>query len=341
MFDTFIVEPIFNLLIFIYSIIPGGDFGVALIAFTILIRMALFPLVKKQLHQVRLTRKMQPEMEKIKRESKGNKQLESVQTMELYKKHGVNPFLSIGILLIQLPIFIALFRVVRIFIDHRDQIGEYTYGFLQDIPAIKRVIENPDDFNQMLFGFVDMTKHAITTNPLVINWAILLLVIVSAITQFIMSKQTSPTTGKSKKVSQIMKEAADGKQANQSEMNAAVSQTMIKYMPVMMFFIMLNFPAALALYYTTSNIVAVIQQHFLLKKGEEELEDEIDKLDTTKPAGGKKATAKARAKQARQANIVAGESKAKVKPKSKKKKEPTENITRIVAKDDKKGKKRS
>ena len=53
MFDTFIVEPIFNLLIFIYSIIPGSDFGVSLILFTILIRIALYPLLKKQLQQVK------------------------------------------------------------------------------------------------------------------------------------------------------------------------------------------------------------------------------------------------------------------------------------------------
>ena len=332
MFDTFIVEPIFNLLIFIYSIIPGSDFGLSLIIFTILIRILLYPLLKKQLHQVKLTKSMQPELERIKRESKGNKQIEGVKTMELYKKLGINPFLSIGILLIQFPIFIALFRVVRIFIDHRDQIGEYTYGFLQNMPVIKRVIENPDDFNQMLFGFVDMTKHAITTNPLVINWAIFALVIISAITQYIMSKQTSPTTGKKKKVSEIMKEAAEGKEANQSEMNAAVSQTMIKYMPVMMFFIMLSFPAALALYYTTSNVVAVIQQHFLLKKGEEELEGAVDKLPSNKKSGsGKKATAKAREKQAREAKVINS---------SNKKSDSGDHITRIEAKDDRKSKKR-
>lgn len=335
MFDTLIVEPIFNLLIFIYSIIPGGDFGVALILFTILIRIALYPLLKKQLHQVRLTKKMQPELARIKRESKGNKQLEGTQTMELYKKHGVNPFLSIGILLIQLPIFIALFRVVRIFIDNRDQIAEYTYSFLQNMPAIKRVIENPDDFNQMLFGFIDMTKHAISSNPFVIHWSIMILVIISALTQYVMSKQTSPTGTGGKKVSQIMKEAADGKETNQSEMNAAVSQTMIKYMPVMMFFIMLNFPAALALYYTTSNVVAVIQQHFLLKKGEEELEKAVDNLpNTTTKKPGKKATAKAREKEARKAQTVSSNNSSKKLTKS------SDNITRIVAKDDRKAKKR-
>ena len=66
MFETLIVQPIFNALLLIYSLIPGGDFGVALIIFTILIRMLMYPLVKKQLHQTKMMKKLQPELKKIK-----------------------------------------------------------------------------------------------------------------------------------------------------------------------------------------------------------------------------------------------------------------------------------
>ena len=71
-FELFIVQPIFNLLLFIYSIIPYADFGFAIIIFTILIRFALWPLVVKQLHQVKAMRKIQPELARIKKASKGN-----------------------------------------------------------------------------------------------------------------------------------------------------------------------------------------------------------------------------------------------------------------------------
>ena len=111
-FEVVVVQPIFNMLIGLYSLIPGGDFGIALIIFTILIRFALLPLVKRQLHQVTAMRKLQPQLAIIKKNAKGNKQLESMQMMDLYKKNGVNPFRSIGILLIQLPIFIALYQVI-------------------------------------------------------------------------------------------------------------------------------------------------------------------------------------------------------------------------------------
>ena len=77
MFDELLVKPIFNALMLLYSIIPGGDFGVAIILFTIFIRILIYPLVRKQLHQTKLMRKMQPEIAKIKKEAKGNKQLEA------------------------------------------------------------------------------------------------------------------------------------------------------------------------------------------------------------------------------------------------------------------------
>ena len=116
MFDAIIVKPIFNALMLLYSIIPGGDFGVAIILFTILIRILIYPLVRKQLHQTKLMRKMQPEIAKIKKEAKGNKQLEATMQMELYKRHGISPFQSIFILLIQLPIFIGLYHVIQIIV---------------------------------------------------------------------------------------------------------------------------------------------------------------------------------------------------------------------------------
>jgi YidC/Oxa1 family membrane protein insertase len=105
-FEILIVQPLFNLLMVLYSIIPGGDFGISIILFTVLLRLVMYPLVKRQLHQTKAMRKLQPELEEIKRRTKGNKQLQGVQMMELYKKHGVSPFRSIGIVLVQLPVFI-------------------------------------------------------------------------------------------------------------------------------------------------------------------------------------------------------------------------------------------
>ncbi len=310
-FELIVVQPIFNLLMGLYGIIPGGDFGIAVILFTIIIRFAMWPLVVKQLHQVKAMRKLQPELARIKKASKGNRQLESMQMLELYKKHGVKPFRSILMLLIQLPIFIALFQVIQIFTSHRDQIAHFTYGFMQNWEPVKHIIENPDQFNHMFLGFLDLTAHAFSGGNIVTSISLVVLAAAAAFTQFIISRQTSPTTSK-KRLRDVLAEAGEGKQPDQSELNAVVMGKMVKFLPFLMFFIMLSLPGALALYYTTSNLFAAVQQHFLLKKDATEM-DHLADVEVKKE--GKKATAKAREKQARKAEVT---------------------VTRISAKDDRK-----
>ena len=318
-FEFLIVQPIFNILIGIYSVIPGSDFGVSLIIFTILVRFLMYPLVKRQLHQTKMMQKLQPELKKIKARAKGNRQAEGMQMMELYKRHGVSPFRSIGILLIQLPIFFALFQVIQIFTNHRDEIGRYTYDFLENLNPIRHLIENPEQFNEKLFGSIDLTKSALS--PEGTSLFLIALALVAAATQYIMARQTMPKASGKKGLRQIMAEAADGKQADQSEINMAVMGKMATILPVLMFFVMISVPGALALYYAVSNIVAVAQQAYLLREDEEELEEIADQ--PTKPS--KKATAKAREKSARPAKTTSS-SKTKV--------------TRITAKDTKSGRRK-
>ena len=301
-FDTLIVQPIFNLLLGIYSLIPGRDFGVALIIFTILVRFAMWPLVKKQLHQVKAMQKLQPELVKIKKATKGDKRAESMAMMELYKKHDVSPFRSIGILFIQLPIFIALYTVIQFFTIHRDKIDAFAYGFLKGFEPIRAIVENPDNFNNKMLGFLDLTKTA-SSNFLSFDGIVLLILAIGAvITQYIMSKQTTPQQTSKKKLREVMAEAADGKTADQSEMNAIVMGKMTKFLPIMMFFIMISLPGALALYYTVSNLVAVLQQRSILQKDATEMIAIAD--EATEKTPGKKATAKARAKLATEGTIT-------------------------------------
>lgn len=316
-FELLIVQPIFNLLLAIYSIIPGGDFGLAVIIFTILVRFALYPLLKRQLHQTKMMKKLQPELKKIKARSKGDRQAEGAAMMELYKKHGVNPFRSIGILIIQLPIFIALYTVIKIFTEHRNQLSEYTYSFLRDVPAIAELLKHPNQFNEKLFGVIDLSKTAFSHDG--VNIFIIILAIVAALTQFWMTRQTLPKADSKKGLRQIMAEAADGKQADQNEINAAMMGKMSGVLPIFMFFIMVTIPGVIALYYATSNIVAVLQQAYLLREDEDEMEKLVD---TPVKSSGKKATQKAREKAAKQAEIV--------EPKAKKTSSGT-RITRISA----------
>ena len=313
-FELVVVQPIFNLLMGLYAAVPGSDFGIAIILFTIIVRFALYPLTRSMLHQTKAMRKLQPELAKIKKQAKGNRQAETMAMMELYKKHGVSPFRSIGILLIQLPIFFALFQVIQIFTTQRDQIAKFTYDSLESIGPIKELIANPAQFNEKLLNVVDLTKNATANGS--IDIFLVLLAVIAGYTQYVMSKQTTPQTESKRRIRDIMAEAAEGKQADQAEMNAIVMQRMMKVLPFFMFFIMLTLPGALALYYAVSNIVAVGQQAYLLRQDEEELETEADK------GIAKAERAKAAPKKAKKPTRVS-------KPTARK----DATVTRIVAKD--------
>lgn len=313
-FEVLIVQPLFNLLMLLYAVVPGADFGVSIIIFTILLRFALYPLVKRQLHQTKLMRKLQPELEQIKKRTKGNRQLQGVQMMELYKRHGVSPFRSLGIVAIQIPIFIALYLVIQIFTQHRDQLAQYTYDIFQGIGPVKTIIERPEAFNEKLFGVVDLTNHALSAEGF--NIFLIGLAVVAAVGQYFQSKQTMPQADNKRRLRDILSEAANGKEADQSEINNAIMGKMVIILPFFMLFIMLSLPGAISLYYATNTIVAVIQQGRILREDEEELEELVDH-PTKQP--GKKATAKARAKTAEEATVtrIVAKSSRPSKPSSK------------------------
>ncbi len=163
LFDTVITQPIFNLLLTIYNFV--GDFGIAIIIFTILVKIILWPMTRAQLSQTKAMRKMQPELDKIKRNAKGNKQLESVQMMELYKKHDVKPFRSLLVLFIQLPILLTLNSVINVTVNKSHEISNFTYSIVGNLSRVSEIIQNPDDFTPHLFGVVDLSAEIPNKTP--------------------------------------------------------------------------------------------------------------------------------------------------------------------------------
>lgn len=268
-FDIVIVQPIFNVLMLAYSLIP--DFGVSIIIFTIIVRLLMWPLVKKQLHQAKAMRKMQPELAELNKKYKKNPQMRSMAMLELYKKHGISPFGSIGILLIQLPILIAMYRVVQVFASNRADLGKYTYDVVKNLPVANDLITNPDNFNQNFLGLIDLTQHAVSKNGIV--FGLVVLAVVAAFLQYFTSKQLSPQSDNKRRLRDILSETADGKEADQSEVNAIVMRKMMKFMPIMMFFVIVVLPGALAMYLTTANTVGFLQNYIILKKDSAELEE--------------------------------------------------------------------
>jgi len=270
MFTTLIVQPIFNLLVLIYAIIPGHNFGIAVIIFTIIIRLLMWPLVKKQLHQAKAMRELQPEIKRIKKAAAGDRQKESVMLMELYKEKEINPFSSLGLVILQIPIFIALYSGLRRIVVNPHAILTFSYPVLHHLSWLQALSGNISKFDATLFGVVDLTKPAIAAG--VIYWPAMIIVLGSAVVQYYQSKQLLPDSKDGRSLRKILKDAGSGNQTDQGEVNAAVGRSTRYLLPLMIFLITVRIPSALSLYWLTSGLVAYIQQARILGQDETEME---------------------------------------------------------------------
>ena len=111
MFQTYLINPLHASLIYLYQNAAFQDLGIAIILLTLLIRIILFPFFYKSAKSQLILQKLQPEVKKIQHDHKENKEKQAQAMLELYKKYKVNPFSSFLVILLQLPILIALYRV--------------------------------------------------------------------------------------------------------------------------------------------------------------------------------------------------------------------------------------
>jgi YidC/Oxa1 family membrane protein insertase len=274
MFTTLIVQPIFNLLVLIYALLPGHNFGLAIILFTIVIRILLWPLVKKQLHSAKIMRELQPEVKRIKQMTKGDRQKEMQLTLELYKEREFNPYGSFPTLILQFVVLIGLYNGLIKVVHNHEAIVSFAYPALQHLGWMQQLSHNIHLFDNTLFGVVDLTRTAVGKSG--IYWPAMVLVIGSAIMQYYQSKQLMPTDKNARSLRQILSAAGNGKQADQSEVNAAVGRSTRWLLPVFIFIVTINLPAALGLYWLVGGIVAFIQQDRVLRQDETEMEAMAD-----------------------------------------------------------------
>ncbi len=240
MFTTILVQPLLNILFAIYAAIPGHDFGVAVILLTLIVRAILWPIVTKQLHSQKAMQKMAPEIAKVRAKAKGDRQKETEMLMELYKEKGTSPFASFIPLLIQLPIFFALYAVLRDSIDV-SHIAKLTYHSVANLGPVSDIIHHHTKFSPSLFGVINLTKPA---------W---ILALTAGLAQFVQTRQLTPK--------------------NQTGDQAKMTAGMSYLFPVITFAVGLTLPAALALYWTVTSMVAILQQYLVLHRDAEEMEE--------------------------------------------------------------------
>jgi len=190
--------------------------------------------------------------------------------MALYKEHGVNPFGSIGILLVQLPILIALYDGLRRVVMKPQQIVDFAYPALRQLPWMQTLAHNIHRFDGTLFGVVDLTKSALSNKG--VYWPALVIVVGSAVIQYLQSKQLLVTDKNARGLRAILREAGSGKEADQTEVSAAVTGTTRYFIPIMVLAVTIRLASALGLYWLVGGLVAYIQQTIVLREDETELE---------------------------------------------------------------------
>lgn len=270
MFTTLLVQPIFNVLVLIYAILPGHNFGVAIVLFTILVRLLMWPLVKKQLHHAKAMRELQPELKKIKKAAAGDRRKESMMQMELYKEKEINPLASIGLLIVQLPIIIALYSAITRIINDPNTLNTFTYSFVQNLGWMQQLATDISQFDNTFLGIIDLSRAALSSGGGLYLPAFVI-VAASAVVQYFQGKQLMPQQGDAKKLRDILREASEGKQADQSEMAAATGRFTQYMIPSFVFIFTIGLPSALPLYWLTTSLTALVQQSRVLGQDQQEL----------------------------------------------------------------------
>lgn len=229
-FQTILYQPLFNVLVGLYNIIPGHDLGVAIIVITVLVRGALWPLTQKAIVAQKKLQALQPHIDESKVKHKDDKQAQAAALMELYKEHKINPLGSCLPLLLQIPVFIALYWVLGAGLksEHLDLL----YSFMH----------NPGTLNTVAFGFLPLSQPSIV------------IAVLAGLAQFWQGSQ----------LAQRQVKPVDGQK---DESMGSMMNTQLKYMmPVVTVIIGIKLAAGLTLYWFFSTFLYAAQQHFLLKK---------------------------------------------------------------------------
>ncbi len=244
----FITKPLFWLIHYIYLYV--GNFGVAILIVTVLIKLVFFPLASRSYESMAKMKAVQPEMKALQERYVDDKQTLQKELMELYKREKINPIAGCLPILIQIPVFFALYKVIFITIEMRHA---PFFGWVRDLSA-------PDPTNIFnLFGLLpfDPTLLPVIGAFLWVGvWPILM-----GVSMFIQMKMNPEPTD-------------------------PIQKALFSWMPVIFTFMLGAFPAGLVIYWTWNNILSLAQQYYIMRKQGVKIElwDNLAGLFRKKPA---------------------------------------------------------
>jgi YidC/Oxa1 family membrane protein insertase len=239
MWNTFILSPMVNILIWIYNFF-FHNFGLAIIIFTIVIRLITYPLTASQLKSQRKMQELNSskKWQDIQKKYKDDKQKLSQEQMNIYKEMGINPLGSCLPLLIQFPIMIGLYQSITLAMASAPiQLLNLSRSIYSFIPASQLIPLN-SNFLWMNLGLPEISSpHALW----LFGFAVPIMTIIVVVTTYLQSKLMTPPP------------------SNPGDQSAQMSKMMNLYMPILMGWIAYSLASGLALYFIISNILGVAQ----------------------------------------------------------------------------------
>jgi YidC/Oxa1 family membrane protein insertase len=228
LFNTFVYEPLYNVLVVLIDLLPWLDLGLIVIVFTLVVKLVLLPLSLKAVKAQKAMRDIEPEVRKLREKYKNDQQKQALKLMELYRERQVRPFASIGLILIQLPIIFALYYIVS----------------LSGLPVIN---------NELIYSFISVPSH--TPDPIFLGLIDIVgkslpISLLAGITQFFQTKLTLPQN-------------SDSEPGSPAEMAQRMTGKMMYIFPIIVVFISYSLSAAVALYWATSNIFQIFQELYV------------------------------------------------------------------------------
>jgi YidC/Oxa1 family membrane protein insertase len=226
---SFLTRPFFWVLDYLFKLF--GNFGLAILGLTVVVKILFFPLQTASFRSMSKMKKLQPETERLKKQHEGDPQKFQTAMMELYKREKANPISGCVPILLTLPVFIALYKVLFISIEMRHA---PFYGWIHDLSA-------PDPTSIInLFGLLPFDPHAVLPSFLWIL-SIGVLPIIYGVTMWLQQKLNPAPTD-------------------------PVQAKMFAFMPLIFTFLFGSFPAGLVIYYTWSNSLNMLQQYIIMRR---------------------------------------------------------------------------
>lgn len=221
----FLTKPIFNVLQFVFGYV--GNFGWSIIAFTILMRICFFPLAQQSFKSMAKMKKLGPEMQRLKEQYGDDRAGMQKEMMALYKREKANPIAGCLPILLQIPVFFALYKVLFVTIEMRHA---PFIGWIHDLSA-------PDPLGLLTaFGFFDWNVPGILQLFNIGIWPILM-----GISMFLQQKLNPAPVDK---------------------MQAKI----FMFLPIVFTFVLGGFAAGLVIYWTTNNVLSMAQQYVIQRK---------------------------------------------------------------------------